>query len=55
VNWNAISELEAELLKLYKKSFPSTRWILMDYHYNAEEQMRVLGKLNKEFWRDFNK
>jgi len=52
-NWGAVRELEEELKVLYKKHFPSTRGMFLNYTYTLQDQERIIGKLNREFWRDF--
>ena len=51
--WDAVKELEEELKILYKKHFPSTRGMFLNYTYTLEDQEKIVGKLNREFWRDF--
>ena len=47
--WNKIKELE-EILKVeYKKYFPSTKGMFLNYHYTLEEQSEIIGRLNKKF------
>ncbi|MBN1226125.1 MAG: hypothetical protein JXA79_03985 [Deltaproteobacteria bacterium] len=50
--WSKIKDLEPELIKLYKQYFPSTRGMLINYHYSMEEQGRILGKLNKKYLQE---
>jgi len=52
-NWSAVRELEEDLKVLYKKHFPSTRGMFLNYTYTLEDQEKIVGKLNREFWRDF--
>jgi len=47
--WGKIKTLEAELLLDYKKYFPSTVGMLMDYHYSLHKQQLIIGALNKKF------
>jgi hypothetical protein len=54
-NWQAVKDLEVELLALYKKHFPITKGIIVNYQYTLREQQQVVGKLNKDFWDSFNK
>jgi len=51
--WDAVKELEEELKVLYKKHFPSTRGMSLNYTYTLEDQERIVGKLNREFWDGF--
>ncbi len=54
-DWQAVKDLAEELKVLYKQNFPSTRGIMVNYSYSLEEQQKILGKLNREFWENFNK
>jgi hypothetical protein len=53
--WDAVRELEIELRTLYKKNFPITYRGIVGYPYSLSEIQRVIGKMNKQFWDDFNK
>ena len=48
-NWDIIKTLEADLIKDYKKYFPSTKGMFLNYHYSLQEQSEILGKLNRQF------
>jgi hypothetical protein len=48
-DWSVLKRLEEELMVDYKKVFPSTRGILIDYHYSLDEQKNILGTLNKKY------
>jgi hypothetical protein len=52
-DWQAVRELETDLKAMYKKSFPSTRGILLDYRYSSVEQHKIVSHLNKDFWDGF--
>jgi hypothetical protein len=54
-NWQAVKDLEIDLLALYKKHFPITKGVIVNYQYSLREQQQVVGKLNKEFWESFCK
>lgn len=54
-NWDAVEELRRGLELLYKKHFPVTYNGIVGYNYSLNEQQTIIGKLNKEFWRDFRK
>lgn len=54
-DWNAVKELESDLKKLYERSFPTTRGMFINYRYTLEDQARIIGKLNAQFWKDFQK
>jgi hypothetical protein len=49
-NWDAIKSRESVLRIEYKKHFPSTRGMLLNYHYSFEEIMTITGKLNQEYF-----
>lgn len=51
--WGAVRDMENELKTLYKKKFPGTHGMLVNYSYSLEEQQRIIGRLNKEFWDSF--
>ena len=53
--WNAVKEIESDLKKLYANSFPTTRGMFVNYRYTIEDQARIIGKLNAQFWKDFQK
>lgn len=52
-DWDAIKELEKDLLVLYKRSFPVTYKGIIGYKYSLDEQKQIVGALNKEFWETF--
>jgi hypothetical protein len=52
-DWNAVKELEKELLVLYKKSFPMTYKGIVGYVYLRSDIESIVGRLNKEFWESF--
>lgn len=52
-DWKAVKELEEDLIKQYKKSFPSTWGMFVGYQYNLKEQAQIIGRLNSEFWKGF--
>ena len=52
-NWSGVHELETELKKQYVKSFPFTYKGIVAYHYTLDDQQRIIGRLNKEFWHSF--
>ena len=53
--WDAVRALEEDLKKQYVKSFPSTRGMFLNYSYTIEDQARIIGKLNSDFWLGFKK
>lgn len=54
-NWDGVGELAKDLEELYKKHFPATYKGIVNYNYSLQEQQIIIGKLNIEFWRDFQK
>jgi hypothetical protein len=54
-NWKAVHELEGDLIILYKREFPTTRGMFINYHYSLNEQQQIIGTLNRKFWSDFQK
>ena len=47
--WDKVKSIEKELLVEYKKFFPSTKGMLIDYRYSPDEVARIVGMLNKKF------
>jgi hypothetical protein len=54
-NWKAVRELEQDLKLQYARSFPITKGIMVNHQYTLEEQKKILGKLNAQFWEDIKK
>jgi hypothetical protein len=52
-NWQAIKDLEKELLAEYHKYFPYTYKGIVDYKYSFAEIEVIVGHLNKNFWESF--
>ena len=52
-NWGVVKALEEDLKFAYKKHFPSTRGIFLDYRYDLKDQIKITGELNKKFWDEF--
>ena len=50
-DWEKLKAREGELIKLYKKKFPTTRGLIIGYKYSPEEVIKVVGKLNREFFK----
>jgi len=48
-DWNKIKALETELKAEYKRYFPSTKGMYLNYQYSLKEQSDIIGKLNKRF------
>lgn len=48
-NWDAVKELETELLVEYKKYFPYTVRGIVGYKFTLQEQQALIGHLNKKF------
>lgn len=49
-DWEKLKQLEADLKELYKKKFPVTRAGIIGYKYSPEEQMAIVGTLNKKWF-----
>jgi hypothetical protein len=49
-DWDKLKALETELIKLYKKYFPTTRGLIIGYKYSPEEVIKIVGKLNKLYF-----
>lgn len=54
-NWQPLYVLREELKKEYKKYFPTTRGLMIGYKYSPEEQMKIISKLNKQFFESLTK
>ena len=52
VDWGKLKEMEEDLKKLYKKKFPMTRGGIIGYKYSPEEQMAIVGHLNKKWFEE---
>jgi hypothetical protein len=48
-DWDVLKQLEVVLKEEYKKYFPSTRGIFLNYTYSMEEQKRILSVLNEKY------
>jgi len=48
--WDVLKTLETKLEAEYKKAFPSTVGMLIDYKYSLMEQQEILGKMNQEYF-----
>jgi hypothetical protein len=48
-DWNKVKELYKGLEVEYRKYFPITRGILVNYHYSLAEQSKIVGSLNRKF------
>lgn len=51
-DWQKLYDLKEELKKKYKKHFPTTKGLLIGYKYSPEEQIKIVGKLNKAFFKE---
>lgn len=51
-DWGKIKTLEASLADLYRKHFPSTKGMLLNYYYTFDEIKDIVGELNKKFLSD---
>lgn len=47
--WGKIKTLESELKSEYRRYFPSTKGMFLNYQYSLKEQSEIIGKLNKKF------
>lgn len=54
-NWEGMKSLAEDLRALYKKEFPATRGIMVNYQYTLDDQRKILGRLNREFWENYYK
>jgi hypothetical protein len=50
-NWAILKSLDEELSAVYKRVFPVTKGFIVGYHYGLDEQKKIIGRLNKEFFR----
>jgi hypothetical protein len=50
-NWGILKTLDEELRLEYKRVFPITKGFIVGYHYSLIEQQKIIGRLNKEFFR----
>lgn len=48
-DWAKVKKLQEELEAEYKRYFPTTRGMLLNYQYSLQEQSQIIGKLNKKF------
>ena len=53
--WEDLKKLQEELMKEYKRYFPSTRGMIVNYQYNLKEQGRIIGILNKKYLSELRK
>ena len=51
-NWQKLYDLRDELKVEYKKHFPTTKGMMIGYKYDPEEQIKIVGKLNKKFFEE---
>ena len=54
-DWQPLKDLEKELKKEYKKYFPTTRGLLINYKYTPEEVGKIIGKLNRKHWESMQR
>lgn len=55
VDWDRLKALRDDLKAEYKKVFPTTKGMLIGYKYSVEEQVSIIGSLNKKFWDELSK
>jgi len=48
-DWAKVKMLEEELKAEYKKYFPITKGIFVNYQYSLADQGKIVGSLNKKF------
>lgn len=48
-DWDVLKQLQVILEGEYKKFFPSTRGIFINYTYSLEKQKRIIGVLNEKY------
>jgi hypothetical protein len=53
-DWSKLKALELILKEEYKKYFPSTKGMFLNYQYTLQEQGEIIGKLNKRFLNELN-
>jgi hypothetical protein len=51
-NWGVLKRLDEELMVEYKRVFPTTRGMIVNYHYSLEQQKQSIGRLNRKFFED---
>jgi len=49
IDWKKLKDLETVLINEYKKYFPTTRGIFINYSYNIWEQKKIIGALNEKY------
>lgn len=53
-DWQKLYDLRDELIKEYKKHFPTTFFGIIGYKYSADEVFEIIGRLNKEYFDNLN-
>ena len=48
--WDKLKALEEKLKKLYKEKFPHTYGNIIGYKYSPDEEMAIVGNLNKQYF-----
>ena len=48
--WDKLKDLEEKLKKLYKKKFPYSQHGIIGYKYSPDEEMAIVGNLNKQYF-----
>jgi hypothetical protein len=49
-DWGKLKALEEELREEYKKYFPKQKNGIFDYKYSVDEQLEIIGELNRAFF-----
>lgn len=52
VDWDKLKAFEQELLAEYKKFFPTKRGLIINYKYSPDEQVMIVGRLNRAFFTE---
>jgi hypothetical protein len=50
-NWGILKTLDEELRAEYSKYFPITKGMIVGHIYTLNEQQKIIGRLNKEYFR----
>ena len=53
--WDKLKNLEEKLKMLYKEKFPYSQHGIINYRYSPEEEMAIVGNLNKQYFDSFKK
>lgn len=53
--WQKVKDLQKVLEGEYKKYFPTTRGMIVNYQYNLKEQGKIIGILNRKYLMELRK